>query len=73
MAISITDTCAGGCLFGSLGCRVVVVAGALPPHPHKELAFLDLVHFERYAFKTAKAFGIPFFQKGDKKGGTTAK
>jgi len=58
-------------LFGSLGFRVVFVAGALPPHPHKELSFLDLVHFERYAFKKAKVFGVPFFQKGDKKSLTT--
>jgi len=50
---------------------VVFVAGALPPHPHKELSFLDLVHFERIAFKKAKVFGVPFFQKGDKKSLTT--
>jgi hypothetical protein len=50
---------------------VVFVAGALPPHPHKELSFLDLVHFGRYAFKKAKVFGVPFFQKGDKKSLTT--
>jgi hypothetical protein len=50
---------------------VVFVAGALPPHPHKELLFLDLVHFERIAFKKAKVFGVPFFKKGDKKSLTT--
>jgi hypothetical protein len=58
-------------ILGSLGCRLVFVAGALPPHPHKELLFLDLVHFERIAFKKAKVFGVPFFQKGDKKSLTT--
>jgi hypothetical protein len=42
---------------------VVFVAEALPPHPHKELSFLDLVHFERYAFKKAKVIGVPFFQR----------
>jgi hypothetical protein len=50
---------------------VVFVAGALPPHPHKELSFLDLVHFERAAFKKPKTFGVPFFQKGNKKSLTT--
>jgi hypothetical protein len=45
---------------------VVFVAGALPPHTHKELSFLELVHFERCAFKKAKVFGVPSFQKGDK-------
>jgi hypothetical protein len=43
---------------------VVFVAGALPPHPHKELSFLDLV-------QKAKVFDIPFFQKGNKKNLTT--
>jgi hypothetical protein len=28
-----------------LGFRVIFVAGALPPHPHKELSFLDLLAF----------------------------
>jgi hypothetical protein len=56
---------------GSLGFRVVFVAGALPPHPHKELSFLDLVHFERCAFKKSKVFDVPFFQKGDKRSLTT--
>jgi hypothetical protein len=46
---------------------VVFVAGALPPHPHKELSFLDLVHFERNAFKKAKVFGVPFLKKGTKR------
>jgi hypothetical protein len=50
---------------------VVFVAGALPPHPHKELLFLDLVHFERYTFKKAKVFSVPFLKKGDKKRLTT--
>jgi hypothetical protein len=50
---------------------VVFVAGALPPHPHKELSFLDLVHFERCAFKKAKVFGAPFLKKGDEKSVTT--
>ena len=50
---------------------MVFVAGALPPHPHKELSFLDLVHFERMAFKKAKVFSVPFFQKGDEKSVTT--
>jgi hypothetical protein len=58
-------------LFGSLGFRVVFVAGALPPHPHKELSFLDLVYFERIAFKIAKVFGVPFLKKGNKKSLTT--
>jgi hypothetical protein len=43
------------------------VAGALPPHPQNDRSFLDLVHFERYVFKKAKIFGVPFFQKGNKK------
>jgi hypothetical protein len=38
---------------------VVFVAGALLPHPHKELSFLDL------------DFGVPLFQKGDEKSVTT--
>jgi hypothetical protein len=50
---------------------VVFVAGALPPHLHKEVSFLDLVHFERYAFKKAKGFDIPFLKKGDEKSVTT--
>jgi carboxylesterase len=50
---------------------VVFVAGALSPHPRKERSFLDFVHFERYAFKKAKVFGVPFFQKGNKKRLTT--
>ncbi len=50
---------------------MVFVAGALPPHPYKELSFLDLVHFERYAFKKAKVFGVPFLKKGNKKSLTT--
>jgi hypothetical protein len=45
---------------------VVFVAGALPPHPHKELSFLDLVHCERCAFKKPKVFGVPFLKKGNK-------
>jgi hypothetical protein len=48
---------------------VVFVAGALPLHPH--ISFLDFVHCERYAFKKPKVFGVPFFQKGDKKSLTT--
>jgi hypothetical protein len=44
----------------SLGFRVVFVAGALPPHPHKELSFFDFVHF-----------GVPFLKKGNKKNLTT--
>jgi hypothetical protein len=47
------------------------MAGALPPRPHKELSFLDLAHFERIVFKKTKVFGVPFFQKGDKKSLTT--
>jgi hypothetical protein len=53
--------------FGSLGFRVVFVARTLSPHPHKELSFLDFVHFERYAFKKAKVFGVPFLKKGTKR------
>jgi len=53
--------------FGSLGFRVVFVAGALPPHPHKELSFLDLVHLERCAFKKQKFLAFPFFKKGIKR------
>jgi hypothetical protein len=56
---------------GSLEFRVVVVAEALPPHSHKELSFLDLVHFERIVFKKAKVLGVPFLKKGDKKSLTT--
>ena len=46
-----------------MGFRVVFMAGALPLHPHKELSFLDLVHFERYVFKKAKVFGVPFLKR----------
>jgi hypothetical protein len=52
---------------GSLGFRVVFVAGALPPHPHK----VDLVHFERIAFKKVKVLAFPFFKRGNKKSLTT--
>jgi len=52
---------------GSLGFRVVFVAGALPPHPHKELSFFDLVHFERIAFKKQKFLTFSFFKKGTKR------
>jgi hypothetical protein len=48
-----------------------LLQGLCPPHPYKELSFLDLVHFERYAFKKAKVFGGPFFQKWDEKSVTT--
>jgi len=46
---------------------VVFVAGALPPHPYKELSFLDLVHFERIAFKKQKFLAFPFFKKETKR------
>jgi hypothetical protein len=42
-----------------------------PPQGIKELSFLDLVHFERIAFKKAKVFGVPFLKKGYKKRLTT--
>jgi hypothetical protein len=38
---------------------MVFVVGALPPRPHKELSFLDLV------------FGVLFLKKGNKKRLTT--
>ncbi len=50
---------------------MVFVAGALPPHPHKEVSFLDFVHCERAAFKKLKVFGVPFLKKGDKRSLTT--
>ena len=42
-----------------------------PRPPHKERSFIDLVHYERATFKKPKVFGVPFFQKGDKRGLTT--
>jgi hypothetical protein len=53
--------------YGSLGFRVVFVAGASPPHSHKELSFLDLAHFERAAFKKTKNFWCSLFSKREQK------